>query len=186
MTDISARWASTADGFDAVVDAVDDWSAPTPCASWEARDIVAHLVEWVPEFLAAGGTPLSQPEQQEASVADDPAVAWRALRQQLDALLAAADPAERAFEHPMVDALPLDTALDRFVVSDVFIHTWDLARAAGVEAEMDTEQAEEYFRGMEPMADMLAQSEHFETRVPVPDSASAVDRLIALTGRDPR
>jgi hypothetical protein len=31
-----------------------DWDAPAPVAGWTARDVVRHLVEWFPGFLAAG------------------------------------------------------------------------------------------------------------------------------------
>ena len=31
-----------------------DWSAPAPVDGWTARDVVGHLVEWFPGFLAMG------------------------------------------------------------------------------------------------------------------------------------
>ena len=31
-----------------------DWTVPAPVAGWTARDVVRHLVEWLPGFLAAG------------------------------------------------------------------------------------------------------------------------------------
>ena len=31
-----------------------DWDAPAPVAGWAARDVVVHLVEWFPAFLADG------------------------------------------------------------------------------------------------------------------------------------
>ena len=30
------------------------WDAPTPVPGWAARDVVRHLTEWFPAFLAAG------------------------------------------------------------------------------------------------------------------------------------
>jgi hypothetical protein len=30
------------------------WDAPSPVAGWAARDVVRHLTEWFPAFLAAG------------------------------------------------------------------------------------------------------------------------------------
>ena len=30
------------------------WDAPSPVAGWAARDVVRHLTEWFPGFLASG------------------------------------------------------------------------------------------------------------------------------------
>src|SRR4051812_50177381 len=30
------------------------WDVPSPVAAWPARDVVRHLVEWLPPFLRAG------------------------------------------------------------------------------------------------------------------------------------
>jgi hypothetical protein len=30
------------------------WDVPAPVAGWTARDVVRHLTEWFPAFLAAG------------------------------------------------------------------------------------------------------------------------------------
>ena len=35
------------------VRAAKPWDAPSPVAGWTARDVVRHLVEWFPPFLAA-------------------------------------------------------------------------------------------------------------------------------------
>ncbi len=53
MSEIAQRWRTVADGFGARVDAVPDggWERPTPCEGWVARDVVAHLVEWIPPAL---------------------------------------------------------------------------------------------------------------------------------------
>ena len=29
----------------------DAWSRPSPCDGWTARDVVGHMVEWMPGFL---------------------------------------------------------------------------------------------------------------------------------------
>jgi len=33
------------------------WDAPAPVAGWTARDVVGHLIEWFPAFLADGADP---------------------------------------------------------------------------------------------------------------------------------
>jgi hypothetical protein len=34
--------------------ATPSWDAPAPVEGWTARDVVRHLTEWLPAFLAAG------------------------------------------------------------------------------------------------------------------------------------
>ena len=79
---------NVAAGFTAVADAVADWDAPAPVEGWTARDVVVHLVTWLPAFLSAGGVALGTavPVLDDASVQDrfvgfigrDPAWAPRA------------------------------------------------------------------------------------------------------------
>ena len=57
------------------------WSNPAPCEGWVARDVVRHLVEWVPSFFARAGIELPM----SISVDDDPVGAWEALRDDLQA-----------------------------------------------------------------------------------------------------
>ncbi|MCU1352226.1 MAG: hypothetical protein JWM05_1435, partial [Acidimicrobiales bacterium] len=52
------RHRAVARRFGEVVAATRDWQAPTPVAEWVALDVVGHLVEWFPAFLAAGGVEL--------------------------------------------------------------------------------------------------------------------------------
>lgn len=185
MPTATERWTETADGFGAAVDAVTDWSADAPCTGWVAADVVGHLVEWVPGFLSGGGIELGATAADPPSAAEDPVAAWRWVRGLVDAAIGRPGGEDQPFAHPMAGEHPFGVALERFITGDVFIHTWDLARAAGVDHGLDQARAEEQFRGMEPMADMLAGSGHFSERVAVAVDASAVDRLIALTGRDP-
>jgi hypothetical protein len=49
------RHAEVAAEFTRLVETTADWSAPAPVDGWSARDVVDHLVTWLPGFLAAGG-----------------------------------------------------------------------------------------------------------------------------------
>jgi uncharacterized protein (TIGR03083 family) len=105
-----------------------DWDAPSPVPGWAARDVVRHLTGWFPPFLSAGAgieLPAGPP------VDEDPVSAWRAHCDAVQALLD--DPAtqDRVLANPHTGELPLDRAVDQFYTADVFMHTWDLARATG-------------------------------------------------------
>lgn len=66
------------------------------------------------------------------SSAPDPVAAWRHHAAAVQALIT--QHGEEDFTHPHIGTLPLDLAVDRFYVADVFMHSWDLARANGQDA----------------------------------------------------
>lgn len=129
-----ARHRAVASGFAAVAARMPDWDAPSPVPEWRARDVVGHLTGWFPHFLRAGGVELAVTG---ASVDDDPAAAWSAQSAAVQALLESPDAPTRILDHPYVGRLPLLVAVDRFYTADVFMHTWDLARAAGEQPQLD-------------------------------------------------
>ena len=94
-------------------------------------------------------------------------------------------PRSRTFSNPHTGDLPLDQAIDRFYTTDVFMHTWDLARATGQDDTLDPTLCAELLAGMEPIDELLRSSGQYGPRVPVPDDAAAQDRLLGFIGRDP-
>lgn len=167
-----------ADRFTRVADGVTDWDAPTPVAEWRARDVVDHLVTWFGGFLETG-TGIRLPDESDA----DPARRWAARARDVQALVEA--PPEIPFRHPRIGELPVDIAIDRFYTSDVFMHTWDLARASGQDARLDPEACAELLAGMEAMEDVIRASGQYGAPVEVPANADVQTRLIAFIGRDP-
>lgn len=160
----------------------DAWDNPSPVAEWRARDVVGHLVDWFPGFLEAGaGVRLPAGP----SVEDDPVAAWQTQVDAIQALLDDPATAGRTLSNRHVGDVPLDQAVDRFYTADVFMHTWDLARATGQEAGLDPERCAVMLAGMEPLDEMLRQSGQYGPRVPVPHDADAESRLMAFIGRDP-
>ena len=74
----------------------------------------------------------------------------------------------------------------REVVSDVTIHSWDLARAVAADESLDDHLVEAVWTVFEPQKDMLAASGLTATSVPIGMNAPLQSRLLALTGRDDR
>jgi uncharacterized protein (TIGR03086 family) len=156
----------------------DDWSRPSPVDGWTARDVVGHLIEWLPGFLSRTDVTLTP-----VSVDDDPAAAWRHRADEVQQLLE--ERGDVPFSSPMVGDMPLASAIDRFYTNDIWMHSWDLARALDVEVDLGEERCEAALVGMAPIDELLRTSGQFGLRVPVPDDASAQDRLIGFIGRDP-
>ena len=188
MSEIAARFEKVAAAFTARVEAVpaDAWERPAPCDGWVARDVVRHLVEWLPGpgFLLGtfGVEPGPIP-----SVDTDPRGAWAVVR----------DAIQRALDDPAVAArvedcgppgrLSLEAAVDMTCTPDVLIHTWDLARATGLDERLDADEVRRLVDGIEGMPpevdEAMRGSGHYGARVDVADDADEQTRLLAFMGR---
>ena len=183
MSDYAARYRKIAGRFTETVRAVPDgaWEHPAPPEGWVARDVVGHLVGWLPAFFFAqwgiDGPALP-------SVDEDPVAAWVALDRAVQAAFDDPEIAGRERETRMGRSTFAET-FDMIGTNDIFLHTWDLARAAGLDETLDSEEVHHLLVGMEPYDDALRQSGHYGPRVEVPHDASEQDRLIAFIGRRP-
>ncbi|MEO9322621.1 TIGR03086 family metal-binding protein [Nocardioides sp. C4-1] len=175
---------AVAGGFTSIVEgtAPGDWDAPAPVEGWTARDVVRHLVTWFPGFLE-GGSGVAVPAG--PGVDADPVAAWRAQADGVQAVLDDPVASATAFSNPHTGEMPVEVAISRFYTGDVFMHTWDLARATGQPHGLDDELAGAMLAGMEPIEEMLRASGQYGPRVDVPDDADAVSRLMGFVGRDP-
>jgi uncharacterized protein (TIGR03086 family) len=158
------------------------WDHPAPCEGWVARDVVRHLVEWFPSFLKAGAD-VDLPKG--PSVDDDPVAAWTVHSAAVQALLD--DPATpgKVLKNPHLGEVPLDRAIAMFYTTDVFMHTWDLARATGQDERLDPDRCAVILEGMRPMDAALRSSGHYGPVVEVAEDADAQTRMLAFIGRKP-
>ena len=146
------------------------------------RDVVGHLVEWVPAFFEAADGPALAGGP---SVDDDPAGAWIAMDGRIQALLDDPAASEAMVSHPYAGTHRFDDAIATFVLGDVLVHTWDLARATGLDETLDADIVHDMLIGMEPLDEMLRASGQYGPRVEVAPDADEQARLIAFTGRTP-
>jgi uncharacterized protein (TIGR03086 family) len=174
------RWVAA--GFTDRVKGASDWDAPAPVEGWAARDVVRHLVEWFPAFLRAGaGIDLASGP----SVDDDPVAAWQVHSDAVQALLDDPTTASKVLTNPQIGEVPLDQAVDTFYTSDVFMHTWDLARATGQDETLDAAKCAALLAGMEPIDEVLRQSGQYGPKVEVPADSDVQTRMLAFIGRNP-
>ncbi len=133
---------STLETFDAqaaalteVVDAVSDWSAPSPCEGWAASDVIDHIVDTQRDFLTEQGVaPGDRPT-------GDPAAVWRAHSAVVDSLMSDPAVAETKYEG-YFGPTTIGETLSLFYGFDLIVHRWDIATASGQaasfsEAEID-------------------------------------------------
>jgi uncharacterized protein (TIGR03086 family) len=184
LSEIAERYRRVGGRFTARVNEVPDaaWENPAPCDGWTARDVVRHMVEWMPAFLVTAGGPSLAPGP---SVDEDPAGAWAALDAGLQSLLDDPVASATTIEHPRAGRHRLDDAIAMFFLGDVLVHTWDLARATGLDETIDADVVHDMLIGMEPLDEMLRASGQYGPRVQVAADADEQTRLIAFTGRQP-
>lgn len=180
----AAEHRDIAGQFTALVRGADpgSWDRAAPVDGWTARDVVGHLVEWFPAFLrgAAGITLVSGP-----GVLEDPVAAWTTQAEAVQALLDDPSTAASAIDNPHIGQMTLEQATSQIYTADVFMHTWDLARATGQPVALDEDRCAAMLAGMQPIEEMLRGSGQYGPKVEVPADASAMDRLMGFIGRDP-
>ena len=164
------------------VHGVTDWDAPAPVAGWTARSVVEHLIEWFPGMLAAGSDIVlpAGPDPQADLLA-----AWEHQRDAVQAVLEDPATASKTYSNPMTGDMPLPVMIQNFYTADVFMHTWDLAKAADIEIHLSGSYATGLREGLAAMGENLRASGHFGPAVET-DSEDPVDQLVAFIGRDPQ
>jgi uncharacterized protein (TIGR03086 family) len=183
MTEISERYRAVATEFTRRVDGVPDerWADPSPCAGWTARDVVRHVVDTmrtVPGWAALPHLELIE------SVDEDPHAAWAEARDAMRDVLADPARAGTPFEG-FVGPTTLERSIDQFVVFDLVVHAWDLARATGQDETMPPDDVRLAAGAVAGFGPALRGEGVCGPEVTVPDDASEQDRLLGLLGRTP-
>ena len=72
------------------------------------------------------------------------------------------------------------------LIAETVLHGWDIARATGQQYRCDDEAlAKHVLTTVQAQGEMFRKYQGFAAIVAVPDTASAFDRALALSGRDP-
>ena len=169
----------TSDGFGAIVERVTDWGVPTPVQEWNARGVVEHLLTWLPDFVR-GGAGIEMPTIDTS----DPVEAWRQHRRAVRVVLE--EHGDATYRSQFLGEKPLASAIDQFYTSDVFMHTWDLARSQGIDPHLDEDRCRMFLEGMSTIDDaMLRGSGQFGPAIAAPEGAAPQEQLMGFLGRDP-
>lgn len=155
-----------------------DWGRHSPVEDWTALGVVDHLLTWLPGFLARHGIELEEVDL------GDPVTAWNTRASGITALLR--DHGNEPFVSPMFGTTTLGAIVNQIYTTDVWMHSWDLARALGRPFDLGEERCAAVLEALRPMDEVLRESRQFGAKVPVPDDASAQDKLLGFIGRDPR
>jgi uncharacterized protein (TIGR03086 family) len=186
MIDFTSACQRTADVLANVTD--DQLTAPTPCAEMRMGDLVNHVGDLAKAFAAAarkesGPFTDDAPEPDAARLDPD----WRTSYPRQLSELAQAWQEPSAWQG-MTRAggfdMPGDVAA-LVALTEVVIHGWDVAAATGQPYDIDASTADAVLPHVTATAAEGPVEGLFGPAVPIADDAPVLDRIIALSGRDP-
>lgn len=158
----------------------------TPCAGWDVRALVNHIVGGMHFFHAAMTGQEASTSQAPDFSAGDFAADYETTAKQVVADFQADGALQRMVTMPF-GTMP-GAAVLGLATMDTFQHGWDLARATGQSTDLDADLAEQLLaqsRAMIPDA-MRGPEDSPAPFGPVqeaPEGATAADRLAAFLGR---
>ncbi|MBF6196052.1 TIGR03086 family metal-binding protein [Nocardia implantans] len=163
----------------------DRLAAPTPCADTTVRDLLAHVVDLTEAFRqaatkeAVGGSVAPAPPAERALPED-----WRErIPAQLDALVTAwREPAAWDGVTEAGGVSEPAPVMARIALDEVVVHGWDLAKATG---QTFSCAAGDLATLLDLLRDTPAEGVPglFGPVLPVTADATALERVLALTGR---
>jgi uncharacterized protein (TIGR03086 family) len=181
MSDVNNRYRKVAAQFTDKVERVpaERWSSPSPCEGWTARDVVRHCIDSSGLFLGFIGKQLPAGP----TVDDDPLGAWANARDAIQAALD--DPATATAEYDgFAGKATFEQGIDRFIATDLVVHGWDLARAAGLDDTMDPEEVARARAAMGSVPEHMMRSPGaFGPALDAPAGADPQTELLAYLGR---
>ena len=168
-------WEQVAEAFGRQLSAVteDQWSASTPCSEWTVRELVDHTIATQCGVGGALGAKV------------DPSVGWDKVADAVGTAMGNPANFEGAMEGGPFAGMPKHQVAG-LAVGDLLLHTWDLAKAIGGDTTLPPEAVEAVHLGLSRMPpQMMRGSGRFGDEVEVPQDASAQDKMIAFSGRQP-
>ena len=155
---------------------VDDLARPSPCAEYTVGEVGEHVVRSMVLLASVAGAAVDMPaagllDERVAVTAEAALAAWR--RRGLGGSVAVGR-----------STLPAALAAE-IIPMELLVHGWDMARATGSEIEVPAEVASHVLGYARSLVTPDKRGRSFAAEVPAGPSATALERLIAFTGRQP-
>jgi uncharacterized protein (TIGR03086 family) len=156
--------------------ATDKLDAPTPCDEWDLRTLLSHMLDTSRYFVdsAQGGDASPPGPNPPELVGDDPVKQFEDARKKT------------------LDVFGRDGVIEKtgpslgIASSDMLLHGWDVAKATGQDATMPTGLPDAVYELIHGRFTDEQRKGLFKPEVPVGPDASAQDKLLGYTGRDPK
>lgn len=191
------RYLLASAGFERPLSAVrpSQWNGPTPCTEWTVRQLVNHMTRGNLNYvrLAHGGSAAEFLRLRDSdALGDDPVGAYRRSVEECAKAFRQLGALERIIDYPLGRVAGWQALAVR--TTDSLIHTWDLARAIGVDDRLDADlirwvddHVEEIYAGLAEMPTSAETTHRFFAAAEgaAPDRASPQDRVLHRMGRKP-
>ncbi len=176
MNKNSAQFLENADRFTAIVDSVEDWSAPSACTDWTAAQVLDHVIDSEREMVAnhdadLGDRPTGTPSEM-----------WAAHFNAIKPYVSDDEWMSKEYDGWFGPTTVGDTVAT-FLGIDLVVHGWDIATSSGdpyVWTDAEQDQAETFITTMGPG---LYTEGVCKPAVEVSEDAPRQVRLLALAGR---
>jgi uncharacterized protein (TIGR03086 family) len=167
----------------------DQLDAPTPCSEYDLRALVNHLLFWAPSLAGAARKQVVEPPAASESAVDLTAGDWAGtLARRVEEIVAAWSESgawEGTTQMGGPTRLPA-SMIGEMMLGELVVHGWDMGIATGQRPTWDDDVLAVVHRGIEQTADQGRQMNIYGPEVPVAPTAPVLDRLLGLSGRDPR
>ena len=162
------------------------WAAPTPCAAWDVRALVNHVVGANRRYtMRLHGATAEEVDATRAAdhLGDDPAASVVRTAAELRAAMSEPGAMTRTAQHPAGERTGAQL-LDMRVL-DVAVHTWDLARAVGGVEHLDADVVALALALQDQFQAGRARGSFAPPPGKAPADTSPQMRLLHLSGRSP-
>ncbi|TDP92074.1 TIGR03086 family metal-binding protein [Labedaea rhizosphaerae] len=160
----------------------DGFGAPTPCTDWDVRAVVNHLVagNLMADNAARGAPP---PDRNADHLGDSPpAETFARTVDEARAAFAAPGVLERVVPTPLGEQPA--AFLVHMRINELLVHSWDLAVATGQPTDFEPELCQGVLGvWRQRLSGVDRYQVPFDEEQPVPEDATAADRLAAYLGR---
>ncbi|WP_141954557.1 TIGR03086 family metal-binding protein [Actinoallomurus bryophytorum] len=191
------RFVLSSAGFERRLRAVrpGQWAWPTPCTEWNVRRLVNHMTRGNLNYvgLLQGGTSEEFLRLRDAdALGTDPVGAYARSAEECAEAFAAPGALERILDYPLGKVAGRQALAVR--TTDATVHTWDLARAIGVDDVLDAglvtwidDHLEDIYAGLAETPVAVDTTHRFFAAPEgvLAADASRQDRLLRRMGRTP-
>jgi len=158
----------------------------TPCGDWDLRTLLNHTILWTSYSAErrAHGDSVDE-ELMSKDFTADPGFREDYARQIRKAIDAWGDPAAWEGDRDMMGSPTPAADIGAMLLMETALHGWDVARATGQEFSPDDRTAAALLRIVHAQAELFRQYHGFADPIEPPHNATAFERALTLSGRDP-
>src|SRR5580704_2155692 len=158
----------------------------TPCTDWDLRTLLNHMILWTSysaERRAYGESVAEELMNKDFTAEPGYAQAYQA--QIAKAVDAWSRPEAWAGDRNVMGSATPAADIAAMLIAEMVLHGWDIAQATGQDYRCDEGVAQAVLETVRAQGELFRQYQGFAAIVSVPEDATAFDRALALSGRDP-